>query len=68
MQPYGKNMVAVGTDNAVYIAEVDNPRGWTRVRLNLTRTNFSDRPVGYPNPESDADRCPRGILPLPAYF
>jgi hypothetical protein len=33
MQPYGKNMVAVGTDNAVYIAEVDNPRGWTRVRL-----------------------------------
>lgn len=33
MQPYGKNMVAVGTDNAVYIAEVDNPRGWTRVSL-----------------------------------
>lgn len=31
MQPYGKNMVAVGTDNAVYIAEVDNPRGWSRV-------------------------------------
>ncbi|KAF2759073.1 hypothetical protein EJ05DRAFT_509942 [Pseudovirgaria hyperparasitica] len=30
MQPTGKNSVAVGTDNAVYIAEVDNPRGWNR--------------------------------------
>lgn len=31
MQPYGKNMVAVGTDNAVYITEIDNSRGWSRV-------------------------------------
>lgn len=30
-QPYGKQMVAVGTDIGVYISEYDNPRGWTRV-------------------------------------
>ncbi|KAF2014652.1 hypothetical protein BU24DRAFT_218844 [Aaosphaeria arxii CBS 175.79] len=29
-QPYGKMMVAVGTDNGVYIADFDNPRGWTK--------------------------------------
>ena len=30
--PYpGKQMVAVGTDYGVYISELDNPRGWTRV-------------------------------------
>lgn len=32
-QPYGKQMVAVGTDIGVYISEYDNPRGWTKVRL-----------------------------------
>jgi hypothetical protein len=30
-QPYGKPMVAVGTDIGVFIAEYDNPRGWTKV-------------------------------------
>ncbi|KAF2139076.1 uncharacterized protein K452DRAFT_233289 [Aplosporella prunicola CBS 121167] len=30
MQPYGKPMVAVGTDFGVYISETDNPRGWLR--------------------------------------
>lgn len=30
-QPYGKQMVAVGTDIGVYISEHDNPRGWTKV-------------------------------------
>jgi len=31
--PYpGKHMVAVGTDFGVYVSEVDNPRGWTKVR------------------------------------
>ncbi|PVH93370.1 hypothetical protein DM02DRAFT_662044 [Periconia macrospinosa] len=29
-QPYGKQMVAVGTDIGVYISEYDNPRGWTK--------------------------------------
>lgn len=28
---YGKSMVAIGADNGVYISEVNNPRGWTRV-------------------------------------
>lgn len=32
-QPYGKHMVAVGTDIGVYISEYDNPRGWTKVRF-----------------------------------
>lgn len=31
MQPFGKAMVAVGTDYGVYISEVNNPRGWQRV-------------------------------------
>ena len=30
-QPYGNNMVAIGTDYGVYICEALNPRGWTRV-------------------------------------
>ncbi|KAF2453930.1 CNH domain-containing protein [Lineolata rhizophorae] len=30
MQPYGKHMVAVGTDYGVYLSEIDNPRGWSR--------------------------------------
>jgi len=29
-QPYGKQMVAIGTDFGVYISEMDNPRGWSR--------------------------------------
>ncbi|KAF2647947.1 hypothetical protein K491DRAFT_708982 [Lophiostoma macrostomum CBS 122681] len=29
-QPYGKQMVAVGTDIGVYISDYDNPRGWTK--------------------------------------
>lgn len=35
--PYpGKHMVAVGTDYGVYISEIDNPRGWSRVCLGHT--------------------------------
>lgn len=30
-QPYGNQMVAVGTDYGVYISNYGNPRGWTRV-------------------------------------
>jgi hypothetical protein len=30
-QPMGRQMIAVGTDIGVYIAEYDNPRGWTKV-------------------------------------
>lgn len=29
-QPFGKHMVAVGTDFGVFMSEYDNPRGWTR--------------------------------------
>ena len=36
-QPGGKQMVAVGTDFGVYISDLDNPRGWQRVR------NFVDK-------------------------
>lgn len=35
-QPYGKHMVAVGTDIGVYISEYDNPRGWSKVRIPTT--------------------------------
>jgi hypothetical protein len=30
-QPFGKHIIAVGTDIGVYISEYDNPRGWTKV-------------------------------------
>ncbi|KAI9753073.1 MAG: hypothetical protein M4579_005345 [Chaenotheca gracillima] len=35
-QPYGKSMVAVGTDYGVYISPVDNPRGWSKA-ISATR-------------------------------
>jgi hypothetical protein len=39
-QPYGKHIVAVGTDIGVYISDFDNPRGWTKVRIPLVYSNF----------------------------
>lgn len=30
-QPYGKHMVAVGTDIGVYVSDFNNPRGWSKV-------------------------------------
>jgi hypothetical protein len=39
-QPYGKHMVAVGTDIGVYISEYDNPRGWTKVRITFRGPRF----------------------------
>ncbi|EON65706.1 hypothetical protein W97_04945 [Coniosporium apollinis CBS 100218] len=41
MQPYGKQMVAVGTDFGVFVSEVDNPRGWSRVINNLKVTQVA---------------------------
>jgi hypothetical protein len=35
-QPYGKHMIAVGTDIGVYVSEFDNPRGWSKVGVVLT--------------------------------
>ena len=32
---YGKSTVAIGTDYGVYTSEANNPRGWTRVSINL---------------------------------
>ncbi|KAH0552821.1 hypothetical protein GP486_006978 [Trichoglossum hirsutum] len=29
-QPYGRQMVAIGTDYGVYISDIKNPRGWVR--------------------------------------
>lgn len=30
-QPYGKPMIAIGTDIGVFISDFDNPRGWSKV-------------------------------------
>lgn len=30
-QPFGKHMIAIGTDFGVFVSEYGNPRGWTRV-------------------------------------
>ncbi|EAT91511.2 hypothetical protein SNOG_00016 [Parastagonospora nodorum SN15] len=32
-QPYGKHMLAVGTDIGVYVSEFDNPRGWSKIAV-----------------------------------
>ncbi len=32
-QPYGKAMIAIGTSDGVFISDLDNPRGWRRVRI-----------------------------------
>lgn len=32
---YGKPLIAIGTDFGVYISEASNPRGWSRVSINL---------------------------------
>jgi hypothetical protein len=41
IEPSGKAMFAVGTDNGVYITEENNPRAWTRVRATrATEVNF----------------------------
>lgn len=32
-QPDGRQMIAIGTDYGVYLAEAGSPRGWTRVSL-----------------------------------
>jgi hypothetical protein len=60
-QPYGKQMVAVGTDIGVYISEYDNPRGWTKVRLIspfqrslLSRTRQSKSPRSLRSPSSNS--------------
>jgi hypothetical protein len=34
-QPYGKHIIAVGTDIGVYISDYDNPRGWSKARVDL---------------------------------
>ena len=39
-QPYGKLMVAIGTDIGVYISEYDNPRGWQKVSTLLNILQF----------------------------
>lgn len=61
-QPYGKHMIAVGTDIGVYVSEFDNPRGWSKVR---TPTKLGCKPeltsVGYTNTTSHPDRSPRTV-------
>lgn len=39
-QPYGKHMLAVGTDIGVYVSEFNNPRGWSKVCVCLYLCNF----------------------------
>lgn len=36
-QPMGNPMLAIGTDNGVYITQYNNPRGWTRANAAATR-------------------------------
>ena len=39
--PYpGKQMIAVGTDYGVFVSELDNPRGWTKVRTSSCRDDI----------------------------
>jgi hypothetical protein len=48
-QPYGKHMLAVGTDIGVYVSEFDNPRGWSKVCWPLAQRASCANYSGYPN-------------------
>jgi len=63
-QPYGKHMLAVGTDIGVYVSEFDNPRGWSKVRHNLTSAmDSADLRSGRSNSARHTNRRSRTIFP-----
>jgi hypothetical protein len=67
-QPYGKQMVAVGTDYGVFVSEMDNPRGWQRVSaLNILCMNFANYTLGNTQPQSNPNSSPRRLLTLPPH-
>lgn len=69
-QPYGKPMVAVGTDYGVFISSYDNPRGWTRVSSTPPLPFQADTNLslpGHSHPTRNPNRRPRRILPLPPH-
>lgn len=56
-QPYGKHMLAVGTDIGVYVSEFDNPRGWSKVCLLFNRCLYLLTCLGRANTSSNTNRC-----------
>lgn len=60
---FGKNMVAVGTDVGVCVAEASDQRGWSKVR---TAPQISDCDTNVPidsfGGPCHTDRCARGVL------
>jgi hypothetical protein len=60
-QPYGKHMIAVGTDIGVYVSEFDNPRGWSKVCLSLSTLNYWLTSAVHPSTQGNTNRRPRAI-------
>ena len=68
----GRAMVAVGTDFGVFISDVENPRGWSKVCLNVTtcegsRTDLLTGCTDNTDGTSNASRRARGLQPLPPH-
>ena len=63
LQPYGKEMLAVGTDFGVFISEANNPRGWYRVNQPPVSCRGSHQltSTGDLNITSDTDCRTRGV-------
>jgi hypothetical protein len=60
-QPYGKHMLAVGTDIGVYVSEYDNPRGWSKV-FSAPRPGLRLlTALGRTSTSSDTNSCTRTI-------
>jgi hypothetical protein len=58
-QPYGKQMVAIGTDYGVYISDMNNPRGWTRVRFTTAVAPLRGRSAHTSNRQSKSQKYRR---------
>ena len=68
-QPYpGKEMIAVGTDYGVYISEMDNPRGWSRVNaIALLLNSLLMYSLGYICLTCYSDRGLGGVQFIPSH-
>lgn len=66
----GKHVVAVGTDYGVYVSEIDNPRGWTKVSVDrvYSPTVLTDLTLGHQHTKGHPGRSPRRVQPVPAHL
>lgn len=69
--PESKRMVAVGTDFGVFVSEIDNPRGWQRVRFGRCVAyceSLLTMVADNQHASRCTDCCPRGVQSLPTHL